>query len=60
LVTVDDECRWPSDVKRGEPETVIDAIAFDHRAIGVDEDRKRMAASAVIIGHLLGALADDD
>jgi hypothetical protein len=59
LVAVDDERRWPSDVERGEPETVIDAVAFDHRAVRVDEDRKRQAMGAVISRHPLGTLADD-
>jgi hypothetical protein len=59
LRTIDDEGRWPSDVERREPETVIDAVALDHRAVRVDEDRERQAVGAVIVGHLVGALADD-
>jgi hypothetical protein len=59
LLTVDDESRWPSDVKRRDPKTVIDAVALDHRAIWIDEDRKGKPAGAVIIGDFLSALADD-
>lgn len=59
LVAVDDEGRWPSDIESREPETVINAIALDHRSIRIDEDRKGEAAGMVIIGDFLGALADD-
>jgi hypothetical protein len=57
--TVDDESRWPSDVKRRKPKTVIDAVTLDHRAVWIDENGKGKAAGAVIIGHFLGALADN-
>ena len=59
LFPVDDESGWPGDVKRREPKTVIDAVALDHRAIWIDEDRKGKPAGAVIIGDFLSALADD-
>ena len=39
LVAVDDEGRRPGDVEGGEPETVIDPIAFDHRPIRIDKAR---------------------
>jgi|SRR5687768_2797717 len=59
LIAVDDEGRRPSDIKSGEPETVVDAIAFDHRAIRIDKHRKVKSAGMVIISHFLGTLADD-
>jgi hypothetical protein len=59
LAAVDDECRWPSDVEGGEPETVVDAVTFDHRAVRVDEDRKCQAMGAVISRHPRSALAND-
>jgi hypothetical protein len=59
LLTVHDERGWPSDVEGREPKPMINAVALDHRTIGIDEDRQRKAAGTVIIGHFLGALADD-
>jgi hypothetical protein len=59
LVAVDDERRRPGDVVGGEPETVIDPVALDHRSIRVDEDRQGQPAGMVIVGYFIGALADD-
>jgi hypothetical protein len=39
---------------------MIDAVALDHRAIWVDEDPYGETPDTSIIGHLLGALANDD
>jgi hypothetical protein len=39
---------------------MIHAVALDHRAIRVDEDRHGETPSAGICGYLLGPLADDD
>jgi hypothetical protein len=60
LCTVDDKRGRPSDVERREPKPMIDPVALDHRTIWIDEDRQGEATSAGIIGHLLGALADDN
>jgi hypothetical protein len=60
LRTVDDKRGRPSDVERRQPESMIDPVAPDHRAIWIDEDRQGETMNAGIIGHLLGALADDN
>jgi hypothetical protein len=60
LRTVDDKRGRTSDVERCQPETMIDAVALDHRAIWVDEDPYGETPDTSIIGHLLGALANDD
>jgi hypothetical protein len=60
LRTVDDKRRRPCDVERCEPEPMMDAVALDHRALGVDKDRQGQTTSAGIVGHFVGALADDD
>jgi len=60
LVAIDDEGRWPSDVEGGEPETVIDPIAFDHRSIRIDKDGQAKPATLAIISYFRGPLADDD
>jgi hypothetical protein len=39
---------------------MIDAVALDDGAIGIDEDRQGETVSARILADLLGALADDD
>jgi hypothetical protein len=59
LVAVDDEGRRPGDVEGGEPETVIDPIAFDHRPIRIDKDRQGQSVGMAVIAHFLGTLADD-
>jgi hypothetical protein len=59
LLTIDDERGWPGDVKRREPQTMIDTVALDHQALWIDEDREGKAVPAVIIGHFLGTLTDD-
>jgi hypothetical protein len=56
---VDDERRRSGDVDAGEPEPMIDAVAFDHRAVWVDQEGQREAMGAAIVRHLGGALADD-
>jgi hypothetical protein len=38
---------------------MIDPVALDHRAIGIDEDREGKTMSAGVFGHLGGALPDD-
>ena len=58
-VAVDDERRRPGDVEGGEPETVIDPVALDHRSIRIDKDRQGQPVGVSIIGHFLGTLADD-
>jgi hypothetical protein len=59
LLTVDDERGWPSDVECREPKAMINAVALDHRTIRIDEDRQSKTVGPVVIGHFLGALADD-
>jgi hypothetical protein len=59
LLTVHDERGRPSDVEGREPKPMVDAVALDHRTIGIDEDRQSKTAGPVILGHFLGALADD-
>jgi hypothetical protein len=59
LRTIHDERGWPSDVEGREPKPMINAVALDHHTICIDEDRHSKAASPVIMGHFLGALADD-
>jgi hypothetical protein len=39
---------------------MIDAVALDHRAIWVDENRHGETLRTGIIGHSVGALANDD
>jgi hypothetical protein len=58
-VAVDDERRRPGDVEGSEPQTVIDPVALDHRAVRVDKDRQGQPPGVSIIGHFLGTLADD-
>jgi hypothetical protein len=60
LGTVDDKRGRPSDVERRQPEPMIDAVALDHRAIWVDENRHGETLRTGIIGHSVGALANDD
>ena len=60
LLTVDEKRGRPSDVERREPEPMVDAVALDDGAIGIDEDRQGETVSARILADLLGALADDD
>jgi hypothetical protein len=60
LRTIDDKRRRPCDVERCEPEPMIDAVALDHRAVCIGEDRQGQTTRAGIIGHFVGALADDD
>jgi hypothetical protein len=60
LRTVDDKRGRPCDVERCEPEPMVDAVALDHRAVRIDEDRQGKTTRAAIVGHFLGALAGDD
>ena len=39
---------------------MIDSIALDHPTIRIDQNREGKPTSAGVIGHLLGALADDN
>jgi hypothetical protein len=59
LRTIDDKCGRPSDVERCQPQPMIDAVALDHRALGIDEDGEGKIMSGSVTGHLLGALTDD-
>jgi hypothetical protein len=59
LVAVDDERRRPSDVEGGEPEMVVDSIAFDHRSIRIDKDWQGQPVGMAIFDHFFGTLADD-
>jgi hypothetical protein len=60
LRTVDDKRGRPSDVERREPKPMMDAVALNYGAIGIDEDPQGETVSARILAYLLGALADDD
>jgi hypothetical protein len=60
LRTVDDKRGRPSDVERRKPKPMMDAVALDYGAIGIDEDRQGEIVSANVLAYLLGALADDD
>ena len=60
LRTIDDKRGRPCDVEGCQPEPMIDAVALDHRAVCIDEDRQGKTTRAGIIGHFLAALADDD
>jgi hypothetical protein len=59
LIAVDEERRRPSNVVGGEPEMMIHTITFDHRAIRIDKNGQGKSSGITIIGHFLGALADD-
>jgi hypothetical protein len=59
LVTIDNERRWPGDVKRREPEVMIDAIPLDDRTIRVGEDWDRQPLSASVCLNFFGALTDN-
>jgi hypothetical protein len=39
---------------------MMDAVALNYGAIGIDEDPQGETVSARILAYLLGALADDD
>ncbi len=60
LRTIDDKRGRPRDVERRQPQPMIDPVALDHRAIGIDEDREGKTKSAGVFGHLFGALPDDN
>ena len=60
LRTIDDKRGRPCDVEGCQPEPMIDAVALDDGAIGIDQDRQGETVSARILADLLGALADDD
>jgi hypothetical protein len=59
LVAVDDKGRRASDIEGGEPETVVDTIALDHRSPRIDEDWKGEPVGVMIVGDFRLALADD-
>jgi hypothetical protein len=40
LLAVDDKRGRPGDVKSRQPETMINAVAFDHRTVHIDKHRK--------------------
>jgi hypothetical protein len=59
LRAVDDEYGRPGDVEGRQPQPMVDPVALDHRAVGIDENPQGKTLPAAIVGHLLGPLADD-
>jgi hypothetical protein len=60
LRPIDEESGGTGDIKRCQPQPVIDPIAFNHRTLRIDQDRKGKVPSLTIFGDLRGTLADDD
>jgi hypothetical protein len=60
LSAVDDERGRPGDVEGGQAEAVIHTIAFDHRAVWIDQDREAEGTGPMVGGYFRLTLADDD
>jgi hypothetical protein len=59
LLTIDDERCRPGNIESGNAEAMIDPVALDHRAVGVDEERDREPMGCAVFCHFRRTLADD-
>lgn len=59
LLAIDDERCWPGNIDTGDAEAVIDTVALDHGAVGVDEKRDSETSACTVCRHCRRTLADE-
>jgi hypothetical protein len=60
LLTIDDERCRSGDIETSDSQAMIDTVALDHRAVGVDEERDGETVGGAVLCHFGRTLTDND